>query len=347
MRIRPEQLHARLEKGPLARAYLIHGDEPLQLMESADAIRRRARAGGYTERQVLEVQRGFDWRELAHAGASLSLFAERRIIELRLDGYAPGRDGGDALVDFCARPDDATLLLVTSDRLDGKSQQTRWFKALDKAGAVIQVRQVEPMQLPAWIAQRMERHGRRLDADAAELIAQRVEGNLLAASQEVEKLALLTDAPVITLADAARAVSDSARYEVFDMLDAGLAGQGARARSMLRGMRQEGAEPMAIFGPCMYGLRRLCAMAHAAAAGAPVDSVLAEYRVWNEHAPAVRAALKRISAARADRFLREAARVDRALKGAIELDPWLALESLLLRLAGIGIESPLRLMRSR
>jgi DNA polymerase-3 subunit delta len=193
----------------------------------------------------------------------------------------------------------------------------------------------------------MEGHGRRLEPDAAELIAQRVEGNLPAARQEVDKLALLADAPVITLADAARAVSDSARYEVFDMLDDGLAGRGARVRAMLRGLRQEGAEPVALFGACMYELRRLCSMAHAVAAGAPVDSVLGEFRVWSEHAPAVRTALKRIPAARAARFLREAAHVDRALKGAIGVDAWLALESLLLRVAGVGIESPLALIRPR
>ena len=347
MRLKPDQLPARLKQGALAPVYLLSGDEPLQLMEAADTIRQRARQEGYAERQVLDVQRGFDWNELAHAGASLSLFSERRIIEVRLGGSSPGKDGGQALTDFCARADADTLLLVTADKVEKKSQQARWFKALDEAGVVIQIWPVELAQMPAWIARRMERHGKRMDMDAAELIAQRVEGNLLAACQEVDKLALLVAAPTISLAEVARAVTDSARYDVFDMLDAGLAGHGGRVCIMLRGLRQEGAEPMAVFGACMYALRRLCAMAVAAASGTPHDRILADYRIWNQQASAMRAALVRISAARAARFLREAAHVERVLKGAIRLDPWFVLEGFLLRIAGIGIESPLAIIRAR
>ncbi len=347
MRLKPEQLQARLSQGALAPVYLVSSDEPLQLMEAADSIRQRARAQGFSERQVLDVTRNYDWSELAHAGASLSLFSERRIIELRLGGYSPGKDGGQALTEFCARQDDGTLLLVTADKIDGKQMQARWFKALDEAGVVIQIWPVDSAQLPAWIARRMERHGKRMDADAAELIALRVEGNLMAACQEVDKLALLVDAPAVSLADVARAVTDSARYEVFDMLDASLAGNGGRVSLMMRGLRQEGAEPMAIFGACMFELRRLCSMTVAAAAGEPPDRIVAEYHIWKQHIPAVRAALGRISAVRSARFLREAAHVERALKGAIRLDPWLVLEGFLLRIAGIGIESPLAIIRTR
>jgi len=347
MRLKPDQLHARLNQGALAPVYLVSGEEPLQLMEAADTIRQRARTQGFAERQVLDVQKGFDWDELAHAGASLSLFSERRLIELRLGGTSPGKEGGQALTDFCARRDADTLLLVTADKLDKKQQQARWFKALDEAGMVIQIWPVEPAQLPAWIARRMERHGKRMDTDAAELIALRVEGNLMAACQEVDKLALLVDAPTVSLAEVARAVTDSARYAVFDMLDASLAGNGSRVSLMVRGLRQEGAEPMAVFGACMFELRRLCTMTVAAAAGEPPERIVAEHHIWKQHIPAVRAALGRISAARAGRFLREAAHVERALKGAIPLDPWFVLEGFLLRIAGIGIESPLAIMRMR
>ena len=347
MRLKPEQLPGRLAQGTLAPVYLVSGDEPLQLLEAADAIRQRARALGFSERQVLDVGRDFDWNELAHAGASLSLFSEQRIIELRLGSTSPGKDGGQALTDFCARQDGGTLLLITADKIEKKQQQARWFKVLDEAGVVIQIWPVESGQLPAWIARRMERHGKRMDADAADLIAQRVEGNLMAACQEVDKLALLVEAPAVSLADVARAVTDSARYDVFDMLDASLAGNGGRVSTMMRGLRQEGAEPMAVFGACMYELRRLCVMTVAAAAGVPHDRILAENRVWNQHAPAVRAALARISTARSARFLREAAHVERVLKGAIRLDPWFVLEGFLLRIAGIGIESPLAIIRTR
>lgn len=347
MRLRPEQLPGHLKRGPLAGVWLVSGDEPLQLLEAVDAIRQQARATGYAERQVLDVHRYFDWNELAQAGASLSLFSERRIVEARLGGYSPGKEGGQALADFCARNDQDTLLLISADRFDKKAQQTRWFKAVDAAGVVIQVWPVEAAQLPAWIGKRMERHGRRMEPEAAELIAQRVEGNLLAACQEVDKLVLLMDAPVVTLADVARAVTDSARYDVFDMLDAGLAGNGGRVAVMLRGLRQEDAEPMAVFGACMFELRRFCAMAAAAATGTPPDRVAAEWHVRPQHVPAVRAALARISASRASRFLREAAHVERVLKGATRLDPWFALETFLLRIAGVGIESPLIIMGAR
>lgn len=347
MRLRPEQLPGRLKQGPLAAVYLISGDEPLQVIEAADAVRARARADGFAERQVLDVHRYFDWNELHHAGASLSLFSERRIMELRLGGHSPGRDGGQAITDFCARRDPDTLLLISADRLDKKALATRWAGAVDEAGVIVQVWPVEAAQLPAWIAQRMERYGKRMDHDAAELIAQRVEGNLLAASQEVDKLALLVDGARVTLDDAARAVTDSTRYDVFGMLDAGMAGHGARVTQMLRGLRQEDAEPMAVFGACMFELRRFCAMAAAVATDMTPEQAAAKWYIRPQHLPAVRAALARIPAARSYRFLREAAHVERALKGATRLDPWLALETFLLRIAGIGIESPLVIMGAR
>lgn len=347
MRLRPEQLPGHLKRGPLAAVYLVSGDEPLQVLEAADAIRRSARAQGHAERQVLDVHRHFDWNELAQAGASLSLFSERRIVEVRLGTCSPGKDGGQALADYCARRDQDTLLLITAERLDKKAQQARWFKAVDDAGVVIQVWPVDAAQLPAWIAKRMERHDRLMEPEAAELIAQRVEGNLLAACQEVDKLALLVDAPTVTLDDVARAVTDSTRYDVFDMLDASLSGNSGRVAVMLRGLRQEDAEPMAIFGACMFELRRFCAMATAVATGTPPDRVAAEWHIRPQHVPAVRAALGRITATRAYRFLREAAHVERALKGATRLDPWFTLETFLLRIAGVGIESPLIIMGAR
>lgn len=347
MRLRPEQLPARLKQGSLAAVYLLSGDEPLQVIEAADAVRARARAEGFAERDVLDVHRHFDWNELSRAGANLSLFSQRRIIELRLGSYSPGRDGGPALVDFCARRDTDTLLLITAERLDKKALEARWARAVDEVGVIIQVWPVEAAQLPAWIAKRMERHGKRMDDDAAELIAQRVEGNLLAASQEVDKLALLVDAAHITLDDIARAVTDSTRYDVFAMLDAGMAGNGGRVTVMLRGLRQEDAEPVAVLGACMFELRRFCAMAAAVATDMTPDQAAAKWRIRPQHLPAVRAALKRIPAQRAYRFLREAAHVERTVKGATRLDPWLALETFLLRIAGIGIESPLVILGAR
>jgi len=341
LRLRGDALHNHLRQPALARIYLLSGDEPLQMTESADRIRQRARELGFTERRIVEVQKGFDWNELLLAGASLSLFSDRQLIELRLGQQSPGKDGGTALAQFAGRQDDATLLLITAQRLDKRAQQARWFKDIDEAGVVIQIWPVEPARLPGWIASRMERHGKHLDEQACGLIAQRVEGNLLAAAQEVDKLALLADGDRISFTDAARAVIDCSRFEPFAMLEACLEGNAGRVARMLRGLRQEGVEVMAVFGATMFEVRRLCGMIYAGAAGMPRERILAEYRVWSTRSAAVNAALDRLSPSQAAQILREAAVIDRVIKGAVRMDAWAALESFLLRIAGVGIESPL------
>lgn len=335
MRLKAEQLHSHLNRDVLAPVYCISGDEPLQLMELADAIRQRARELGFDERTILQVERGFDWNQLQQAGANLSLFSRRKIIDLRLGQHSPGHDGADALVEYAARPVPDNLLLISSERLDGDKLRSRWFKALEKSGVTIQVWPVEPARLPGWIGRRLKQRGKEIDRDAAELLAERVEGNLLAAAQEVDKLVLLSEEPLVSLQHVMRAVSDGARFNVFDLAESCLLGDGARVARMLRGMRQEGTELLAVLGAVLWELRRFSGMAMAVERGTPIDAVLNEYRVQAARRRAATAGLRRLHPAGVAMILRAAASVDRAAKGALPMDAWQLLETLLLTIAGV------------
>lgn len=339
MRLKPEQLPKALEQ-PLAPVYLVSGDEPLQHMECCDALRAAARAQGYSERQVLEADRRFDWNLLAQAGASLSLFAERRLIELRLTG-GPGSEGGAALTEYCDQPPADTVLLISTGKLDGRSRQAKWHQAIDRIGVTVAVWPVEPARLPEWIRARFQRHGLTVDEDAAELIAQRVEGNLLAARQEIEKLRLLhADENRIDLAAVLAAVADSARYDAFTLIDSAYAGNLGRSLRILQGLRNEGAEAIAIHGALMWQLRRTCNMARALAAGDSADAILQRYRIFDSQRGAFRRLLKRHSAMALERLLHDAGRIDGLLKGYRTGDPWQALAWLFARLAGHDLPPP-------
>lgn len=339
MRQKVDQLQAHLQDPDLAPVYCLSGDEPLQMQEAEDAIRQRARELGVEERVVYHVDRSFDWNQLFLDGASLSLFSSRRLLELRLGAHKPGKAGGDAICVYTENPNPDNVLLITAARLDRQAQQARWFKAVDKAGVIVQIWPVEPTRLPDWIVRRMQAMGRRLDRDAAEFIAQRTEGNLLAARQELEKLCLLLDSNHIRLDDVMHFIVDSSRHDVFALIENAFQGRTDRAAAMLRGLRREGTEPMALFGALMWEFRRVVSMAGAIAAGAGRDEVLARYKVWPQRKPAISAVLRRFDSPRLGRLLTDAAAVDRALKGASREDAWVSLEDFLLHLAGTGVQS--------
>lgn len=339
MRQRLDQFFRQLQQGGLAPIYLLTGDEPLQVLEAEDAIRGRARQEGVEERLVYHVDRSFDWDQLVRDGASPSLFASRRLLELRLGAHKPGKAGGAALVDWSGGAGGDNILLISAARLDRQAQQARWFKAVDKAGTVVQIWPVAADQLPAWIMQRSQAMGRRLDRDAAELIAQRTEGNLLAARQELEKLCLLLDKDRITLDDVMHAIVDSARHDVFALIENVFQGRVDRAAAMLRGLRREGAEPMSLFGALMWEFRRTVAIAAAVAAGEAADQVFGRYKVWPQRRAALSAVLRRHSPGRLGRLLVEAGSVDRALKGAGREDSWDVLEDFMFHIAGVGVQS--------
>lgn len=336
MRLRTEDIAAHLGKGLLP-LYLISGDEPLQVNEAADAVRVAARAQGFSERDVLFVESGFDWSGLAAAGDSLSLFAERKLIELRMPTAKPGDAGAKALAAYAERPSPDNLLLIVCGKLEKAQQGSKWFKALEAAGAVIQVWPVEARALPGWIRQRLTARGLRPTPEAVALLAEKVEGNLLAAAQEVEKLMLLYGSGELD-GDAVRAaVADSARYDVFELADAALAGDAARCARILDGLRGEGSEPVLILWALVREVRTLALIAAAAAGGAAVDSLLQQHRVWDKRKPLYRAALGRHNVQRWRLLLRRGARLDRVVKGAEPGNPWDELLQLSLLMAGVRL----------
>jgi len=339
MQLKADKLSSHLEQNGLARVFCISGDEPLQLMECADQIRAWARNNGFEERLLFNVERGFDWNQLRDAAASMSLFSSKRLIELRLGEQKPGREGGTALIDYVSAPATEDVLLITMARIDKQGQQTKWYKTMDKAGITIQIWPVEAARLPAWIIERARQLGKRMDKEAAGLIADRMEGNLLAAKQELEKLCLLVEAPGIGVQDVMDAVTDSARFDVFSMIELALAGKTDRILRMIRGLKNEGAEPMGIFGALMWEFRRLCSMAHEIEAGTSRDSVFTKYHVWPKRKPAINALLKRMDGPAMGALLRQATLLDRALKGAYRADPWELMENFLFRIAGVRLQS--------
>lgn len=340
MRIAPEQLSAHLGKSELLPVYYLSGDEPLQMTEAVDAIRAQARAAGHDERVALDVEAGFKWERLREASANLSLFSSKRIIELKMGDCKPGREGGAALLDYAAKPPPDNLLLMTSERIDRKTQQTKWFKALEARGAAVQIWPVGAARLPGWIAARCRQQNKRIDSDAAALIAQRVEGNLLAAKQEIDKLALVVEKDNIASGDVLNMVVDSARFDVFDLIDSVFLGKLERIATMLRGLKKEGVEPISVYGALLWAFRRANAIASEVARGKPEEQALNAHQVWNQGRGAVSALLRRFSPEALGMLLSEAAIIDQALKGALKMDSWQLLENFMFAIAGARLQPP-------
>ena len=339
--------HAQLGKhlqGALAPVYVLSGDEHLLCQEAADSIRASARAQGFSEREVFDVDKSFDWGLLYQAGASLSLFAEKRVIELRINSGKPGDQGASALLEYLSRPPEDTLLLISLPKLDGSTQKTKWAKALidNPASQFVQIWPVEAGQLPQWIRQRLAQAGLSASQEAVELIAARVEGNLLAAAQEIEKLKLLAVDAQVDASTVHTAVADSARYDVFGLIDAALNGQAAHTQRMLEGLRGEGVETPVILWALARELRLLATIAQQVNQGMPLDKAFGSARppVWDKRRPLVSKALQRHSAAGWNRLLQDAQRIDAQIKGQAAGDAWSALSRLALLLAGQRLSLP-------
>jgi DNA polymerase-3 subunit delta len=334
MQLKPEQIDAHLRK-QLAPIYFISGDEPLRVMEAADAIRAAAREQGYDERDVLTAQAGFDWDSLMSEAGNLSLFSQRRVIDLRLPTGKPGADGSKALRAYAERPPEDTLLLVTAGKLDPAARKSKWVQALDKPGVVVFVWPLKGQEFNAWVAQRMRQRGLQPTADAVTLLSERVEGNLLACVQEIEKLYLLQGEGEVDAGAILALVADNARYDVFGLLDSALAGKAARCVRMLQGLQAEGLVPQIVIWALARELRQLTAMAGSLASGQPVQAVLSQYRVWPaERKSLVAAALRRLSVTQCNALLQHCARVDRISKGQGAGSAWDELLQLTLKLAG-------------
>lgn len=328
MKLRPEQLEGALARS-LAPVWLISGDEPLLVDEAAALVRQAARARGYLERQSWQADSGFDWRGWSGEFDSLSLFSSRRLVELRLPTGKPGVEGGKTLEAWASRPPADSVLLVTLPRADRATQATKWFGALEKAGVLVPTPPPPIEQLPAWIEQRLARHGLRAERDTLAWLATRVEGNLLAAHQEIEKLALLAPPGTLSLEGVRAAVVDVARYDVGDISDAFLKGDAARYCRVLDGLRAEGeALPLvlAVLGGEIRTLYRLdCGLAQ----GRRLPDMMREARVWDSKQALIERALKRAGhAGRLAWAMRALARLDRAAKGLLREDAWDELKQL-------------------
>jgi DNA polymerase-3 subunit delta len=283
------------------------------------------------------VERGFDWAALRAAGNAMSLFAERRILEVRLNGASPGEAGGAVLVEMAERPPPDTLLLVITGKLDAKAQTSRWVSAIEKHGLFLPVWPIETARLPAWIRDRLTRAGLQADAEAAAVIAERVEGNLLAAHQEIEKLALLHPQGKLDGAAIMDTVADSARYDVLQLGEAAMRGQALRALKILGGLQEEGVDATLILWAVNKDLQWLGRVQHLMRQGQSADSAMGAAYVWRPRQAAMKQAIVRIKPAQLKGLLIDAGRVDRAIKGALALDPWLEMEALVARFCGVKL----------
>lgn len=341
MRLRPDQLPSHLQKHGLKPVYLISGDEPLQVLEASDAVRRAAREHGIAERVVLEVDPGFEWATLAYHGDSPSLFATRRLIELRLGERKPGREGERALQAFCERQAKSDVFLVTLSKLDTSTQQGAWFKTIEARGIIVQAWPVPVKDLPHWITKRLAAKGVHVTPDAAELIAQRVEGNLLAASQELETLVLSATGKPIGVEEVLAVVSDCGRYNVFELADSAVAGNAKRSLRILRGLRDEGAEPLLVNWALARELRVLCQLCAASARGRSTDQCFQENQTRHSKIPALKQALRRHTLIGLRGLLLKAGDTERVIKGVSAGDPWVEITWLVLGLARPGILQPM------
>ncbi|MFC4160476.1 DNA polymerase III subunit delta [Chitinimonas lacunae] len=334
MPLRPAELAGHLAGGQLAPIYLVHGEEALVVLETVQTLRDAARAAGCSEREVLTVEPGFSWSQLAHLAASGSLFAERKLIELRLPSGKPGNEGSEALVHYAARPSPDDVLLIQCPKLDRTQTQSKWFGALSEAGVAIACPSVGRHELPGWIAERLKRQQQRLSPEALEFLTARVEGNLLAAKQEIDKLALLHPPGELSLADLRTEIADVARYDVWGVGEAVVAGDPARLVRMLDGLRAEGEAPNLVLWAMAEEARSLYKVGSGRRQGLPLPQLFKEHRVWGERQRHYGPALDRLSPAQLKLALAQAAEIDRMIKGVGQGDVWEALLQLGLRLMG-------------
>lgn len=338
MKISGDNLAANLAR-QLGSVYLVSGDEPLLVNEAADAIRAKARAAGFTERELHIVERGFDWQGLFAQSRAMSLFAERKIIEIRMTNPTPGEQGGGIIVELAEQPPPDTLVLVITGKLDGRTQSSKWVSAIERQGVLVQVWPIELPRLPAWIRERLSRHKLQADAAAATLLAERVEGNLLAAHQEVEKLALLLPPGPVTAETVLDAVADSARFDVLQVGEAAMRGQAARALRVLEGLRGEDFEPTLVLWAINKDLQWMARAQSLMSKGQSADSAMNAIYVWRPRQAAMKQALARLAPAALRGLILDAERADRAIKGVLRIDPWVELEGMIARLAGVKLAS--------
>jgi DNA polymerase-3 subunit delta len=336
MQLRPEALDGHLAKG-LAPLYVITSDEHLLALEAADRIRRTARAAGYSERDVLSVERTFKWGELLAANQALSLFGDKKLIELRIPTGKPGKDGSAALQAYAKDLSPDNLTIITLPKLDWQTAKAAWVTSLQQAAIYIEIPTVERAQLPNWIGARLAAQGQSADRSSLDFIADRVEGNLLAAHQEIQKLALLHEPGKLSFEQVHDAVLNVARYDVFKLSEAMLAGDVARLVRMLEGLKGEGEALPLVLWAVSEEIRTLLKLKSGMAQGRPLGALMKENRIWGPRERMMDPALRRIRLATLEAALQDAAQVDKMVKGlrakAFAGDAWDAMLQLALKVA--------------
>ena len=331
MPIKLEQLAGSLQRG-LAPIYLIGGDEPLLLQECCDQIREAAKAQGFIERELLQVDRSFDWSELQQAAAP-SLFATQKIIDLRLRTGKPGQKGSKVLTEWAQAPDPNMILLISCEQWDAGSRKSKWASALDKAGVRVDIWPINAQQLPAWLEQRMLQHGMQPESEVLRLLADRLEGNLLAAKQEIDRLALVKGAGTVSADDVMRVVADSSRFDAFALAEHMLSGNLRDGLRVAAGLKRMNTPIPLLLGALLKELKTTEAFRLAMRGGEQETMVFRRLNVWYNRQNTVRTAARRLDTRKLFGAFKALALIDRQSKGRAAGDPWQSLDTLLLQLA--------------
>lgn len=321
MRCKPDQLSGALKKS-LSPVYFVSGDEPLQLGEAADLVRLATRSAGYSAREIISIDQGNEWPQLSVEADSFSIFTEKKLIDLRLPSGKPGAEGGKALIAYCKNPPEDTVLLITAGKIDSAAQKSQWFQAIDQLGSVVQVWPLQGQDLLHWLQRRAEQKGMRLEMDAAKALAARIEGNLLAAAQEVEKLYILYGAAGISKVMIETAVADSARFDVFKLAEALLSGKLNRAVKILTGLKAEGVAAPVVLWALSREARILLDIQFELKQGQQQEALFKRHQIWDKRKQVVTDALHRLSTKRIQSLLISSAKTDRQIKGQLAGDGW-------------------------
>lgn len=331
MALRVDQLAGSLQRG-LAPVYLLGGDEPLLLQECCDQIREAAKAQGFVERELLTVERGFDWSELQQAAAP-SLFASQKIIDLRLRTGKPGREGAKVLGEWAEAPDPNMVLMVSCEQWDASSRKSKWAAKLGKAGQRVDIWPIKAQDLPRWLEQRMLQHGMQPEPEVVRILADRLEGNLLAARQEIDRLALLKGAGMVTADDVLKVVADSSRFDAFGLAENMLAGNLREGLRVAAGLRRMDTPIPLLLGALLKELKTTEAFRFAMRSGEQESRVFRRLNVWHNKQNIVRSAARRLNTRQLFDAFRQLSLIDRQSKGRAAGDPWQSIDGLLLQLA--------------
>jgi DNA polymerase-3 subunit delta len=335
MRLQPQQLKQHLEQG-LKPLYVLTGDEPLAQRECLDELRQAARDSGVDERASLTVDRYFNWQQISAYGQSISLFASRRLLEINIPSGKPGVEGSKALQALATKPIEDTIVIIILPKIDWKDQKSAWYSSLEQSSVFLVLQEIGVQQLPQWIAKRLAAQDQQTDAVTLEFIAQQVEGNLLAAHQEIQKLGLLYPKGVLTSESVREAVLNVSRYDAFQLGEAVLAGDSERTVRILQGLQDEGAQPVAVMNPLIWVLRPLVRIKQAEARGENISTAMQQARIYGDRQGLAKRAIARLSMRQLQAALFKLAEIDRTAKGLLKGDAWLEISRLCFGLARIG-----------